>query len=144
MFDLSIPKLLVLAVIALVIFGPNELPKIASQAGRALRDLRSIAEGAKNDLREGLGPELAGFEIEDLNPKRLARKHLVGDVTADQAAQQQPAANAAPLTPGGHPPSGPDVTDLHGADQARQGDRPHGPRRGDREDGTAPARQEDL
>ncbi|HTQ93585.1 MAG TPA: twin-arginine translocase TatA/TatE family subunit, partial [Streptosporangiaceae bacterium] len=38
MFDLSIPKLLVLAVIALVIFGPHELPKIASQAGRALRD----------------------------------------------------------------------------------------------------------
>jgi TatA/E family protein of Tat protein translocase len=34
-FDLSIPKLLVLAVIALVIFGPNELPKIASQVGRS-------------------------------------------------------------------------------------------------------------
>ena len=30
MFDLSIPKLLVLAVIALVVFGPNELPKIAA------------------------------------------------------------------------------------------------------------------
>ena len=43
MFDLSLPKLLVLAVIALVIFGPSELPKIASQAGRALRDLRTIA-----------------------------------------------------------------------------------------------------
>ena len=72
MFDLSLPKLLVLAVIALVIFGPNELPTIASQAARALRDLRKIAEGAKNDLREGLGPELADFEIEDLNPKRHA------------------------------------------------------------------------
>ena len=37
---------------------------------RALRDLRKIAESARNDLREGLGPEFAGFEIEDLNPKR--------------------------------------------------------------------------
>jgi len=55
-FDLSLPELLVLAVIALVIFGPNELPAIASQAGRALRDLRKIAESTKNDLREGLGP----------------------------------------------------------------------------------------
>jgi len=143
-FELSIPKLLVLAVIALVVFGPNELPKIAAQAGRALRDLRQIAEGGMNDLRKGLGTELAGFEIEDLNPTRLAQKHLFGDLNADQAAQQQPAANATPLMPGEHPPSGPNVTDLHGADQARQGDRPHGPGRGDRKDGTAPARKKDL
>ena len=144
MFDLSLPKLLVLAVIALVIFGPNELPTIAAQAGRALRDLRQIAESAKNDLREGLGPELADFDIEDLNPGRLAHKHLFGDLHADQAAQQQPAANGTPRTPGEHPPSGPEVTGLQGADQARQGDRPHGPRRGDHEDGTSPARKKDL
>jgi sec-independent protein translocase protein TatB len=143
-FDLSLPKLLVLAVIALVVFGPNELPKIAAQAGRALRDLRQIAEGAKNDLREGLGPELAGFEIEDLNPKRFAYKHLFGDLNADQAAQQQPTANGTPLTPGEHPPSGPDLTGLQGAGEARQGDRPHGPGRGDRKGGTSPVRRKDL
>jgi sec-independent protein translocase protein TatB len=88
-FDLSLPKLLVLAVIALVIFGPNELPTIASQAGRALRDLRKIAEGAKNDLREGLGPEFADFEIEDLNPKRFIQRHLSGDPDAGPGAQHQ-------------------------------------------------------
>jgi sec-independent protein translocase protein TatB len=98
-------------VIALVVFGPNELPTIAAQAGRVLRDLRQIVAGAMSDVRDGLGPELADFEIEDLNPKRLAQKHLFGDLNADQAAQQQPAANGTPLTPGKHPPSGPDVTD---------------------------------
>jgi sec-independent protein translocase protein TatB len=113
-FDLSLPKLLVLAVIALVIFGPSELPKIASQAGRALRDLRKIAEGAKNDLREGLGPEFADFEIEDLNPRRFARKHLSGDLNTNQKAQQQlarqAAANGTPLTPGERPPPDPNAT----------------------------------
>ena len=94
MFDLSLPKLLVLAVIALVIFGPNELPTIAAQVGRALRDLRKIAESAKNDLREELGPEFAGLEIENLNPERFVQKHLFGDPNADQGAQQQPAANS--------------------------------------------------
>ena len=144
MFDLSLPKLLVLAVIALVVFGPDQLPKIAAQAGRALRDLRHIAEGAMNDLRDGLGPELADFEIEDLNPKRLAYKHLFGDLNADHAAQQHPAANGTPRTPGEHPPSGPNLTGPHGADQARQGGRPHGPGRGDRNDGTSPVRKKDL
>jgi sec-independent protein translocase protein TatB len=113
-FDLSIPKLLVLAVIALVIFGPNELPVIASQVGRVLRDLRRIAESAKNDLREGLGPEFADFEIEDLNPKRFVQKHLSGDLNADQGAQQQPArqtaANDTPLAQGERPPFDPNAT----------------------------------
>lgn len=76
MFDLSLTKLLVLAVIALVVFGPKDLPKIAAQAGRALRDLRRIAEGAKADLKEGLGPEFQDFEFEDLNPRRFVQKHL--------------------------------------------------------------------
>ena len=79
MFDLSLTKLLILAVIALVIFGPNELPKIAAQAGRALRDLRRIAEGAKADLREGLGPEFQDFDFEDLNPRRFVQKHLLDE-----------------------------------------------------------------
>jgi len=86
-FDLSVTKLLVLAVIALVVFGPKELPKIASQAGRALRDLRRIAEGAKQDLREGLGPEFEDFDFDDLNPRRFVQKHLLDEpvTTATQA-----------------------------------------------------------
>jgi sec-independent protein translocase protein TatB len=116
-FDLSIPKLLVLAVIALVIFGPAELPKIASQAGRALRDLRKIAEDARNDLREGLGSEFA-FEIEDLNPRRFVRKHLLDSVSENPdrrtAAHPQTARQARaigmPLAPGERPPYDPDAT----------------------------------
>ena len=119
MFDLSIPKLLILAVIALVIFGPNELPKIASQAGRALRDLRKIAEGAKNDLREGLGPEFADFDIDDLNPKRFVQKHLLDDINGDSAkaasqagarSPRQSRSNGTLLAPGERPPFDPDAT----------------------------------
>jgi sec-independent protein translocase protein TatB len=86
-FDLSITKLLVLAVIALVIFGPNELPRLARQAGRALRDLRQIAEGAKADLREGLGPEFQDFDFDDLNPRRFVQKHLFEDPEAEAATE---------------------------------------------------------
>ena len=117
MFDLSIGKLLILAVIALVIFGPNELPKIASQAGRALKDLRRIAEGAKNDLREGLGPEFADLELEDLHPKRFVQKHLFDDLNGDNAragaaaaAPPGPARAGTLLAPGERAPYDPDAT----------------------------------
>lgn len=77
MFDLSITKLLVLAVIGLVIFGPDQLPKMARQLGQGLRDLRRIADKARVDLQEGLGPEFADFDINDLNPRAFVRKHLM-------------------------------------------------------------------
>jgi sec-independent protein translocase protein TatB len=93
-FDLSITKLLILAVIALVVFGPNELPRIASQAGRALRDLRRIAEGAKADLKEGLGPEFQDFDFEDLNPRRFVQKHLLDE----PATQHAPATASASVS----------------------------------------------
>ena len=112
MFDLSLPKILVLAVIALVVFGPNELPKMAAKAGKALRQLRNIAEGAKNDLREGLGPEFAEFEIEDLNPRHFVQKHLLSELdldggstaTAAAASSAATGTGASQLLPGEEPP----------------------------------------
>ncbi len=83
MFDLSVLKILVLGVLALVIFGPDQLPKIASQAGRALRDLRRLADSAKADLQDGLGPEFSDFDINDLNPRNFVRKHLWDDLEGD-------------------------------------------------------------
>jgi sec-independent protein translocase protein TatB len=83
--DLNPFKLLVLGVIALLIFGPERLPAMAAQAGRLLRQLRNMAEGAKSELQENLGPEFSNFDIADLNPKRFVRKHLVDELTGDGA-----------------------------------------------------------
>ena len=83
MFDLSIGKILVLGIIGLVIFGPDQLPRIAAQAGRALRDLRKLADKARADLGSSLGPEFAEFDLRDLNPKAFVRKHLLDDLDDD-------------------------------------------------------------
>lgn len=83
MFDLSITKILVLGVLGLVIFGPDQLPRLAAQAGRALRDLRRLADNAKADLSESLGPEFRDFDFNDLNPKSFVRKHLLDPIDED-------------------------------------------------------------
>jgi sec-independent protein translocase protein TatB len=84
LFDLSIPKLLILAVLGLMIFGPEQLPKMAAQAGRALRDLRRMAENARSDLSDSLGPEFRDFDLNDLNPRSFVRKHLLEDLDDDE------------------------------------------------------------
>jgi sec-independent protein translocase protein TatB len=102
-FDLSITKLLVLAVLAIVIFGPDQLPKIASQAGRMLRELRRMAQGATDELREGLGPEFADFDVTDLHPKNFVRKHLMDgfdDFTEEPQIPDLSTADAGAAVPG--------------------------------------------
>lgn len=108
MLDLSLPKILVLAVLALIIFGPEHLPRMASQAGRALRDLRRVAENARNDLTDGLGPEFKDFDLTDLHPKNFVQKHLFDEpnghdaVAASRGSAYGPGAST--LGPGETPP----------------------------------------
>jgi len=88
-FDLSMTKLLVLGVIAMIVFGPDKLPQVARDAGRMLRQFRAFAQQARTELKSELGDAVGDFDIEDLNPKRFVRKHLLegfDDTAADVRA----------------------------------------------------------
>jgi sec-independent protein translocase protein TatB len=100
LFDLSFVKIAVLAVIALVVFGPDQLPKMAAQAGRALRDVRRMAENARADLQQHLPDEFADFDVADLNPKHFVRKHLLDEVGSLTSVSNGSAAAAAAGTAG--------------------------------------------
>ncbi|MDF5755460.1 sec-independent translocase [Spongiactinospora sp. TRM90649] len=79
MFGLGWFEVVALVVIALLVFGPEKLPQAAAQAGRTLRNLRQMANNAKQDIRTGLGPDFADFDPSDLNPRNFVRKHLLDD-----------------------------------------------------------------
>ncbi|WP_026118985.1 sec-independent translocase [Nocardiopsis ganjiahuensis] len=66
----------ILLLAALLIFGPDQLPHAARQVGRVLRQLRTMANSASNDIKEGLGPEYKDFDVQDLHPKRFIQKHF--------------------------------------------------------------------
>jgi sec-independent protein translocase protein TatB len=122
-FDGDLWKLMVLGVVALIIFGPERLPTMAAQAGRALRELRKMAEGAKSELQENLGPEFSQFDLADINPKHFVRKHLLDELTGDPvviggngsngnnaAKLASRAAAVITLSPGESPPYDPEAT----------------------------------
>src|SRR6266699_2947227 len=85
----------VLAVLALVIFG-DKLPSVAQQAGRTLRQLRTMANSAKEDLQAGLGPEFSDFDVADLNPRRFVTKHLFDGDDDPLGLKDDPATDAVP------------------------------------------------
>ncbi|KNB51794.1 sec-independent translocase [Streptomyces caatingaensis] len=77
MLDIGLPELIALVVLALLIFGPDKLPKMIQDVSRTLRKIRQFSESAKEDIRSELGPEFKDFEFEDLNPKTFVRKHVL-------------------------------------------------------------------
>jgi TatA/E family protein of Tat protein translocase len=52
MFDIGLPELLVIIVIALIVFGPNKLPELAKAFGKAMREFKKATEGMKESFEE--------------------------------------------------------------------------------------------
>ena len=73
----GLAELLVIFVVAVIVFGPDRLPEFARQAGRLVRQLRNLAQGAQSQLREELGPEYADLRLTDLDPRQAIRKHIL-------------------------------------------------------------------
>ncbi|MFF3407408.1 sec-independent translocase [Streptomyces sp. NPDC002742] len=77
--DVGPLELVTLVVLAVLVFGPDKLPKMIQDVTRTIRKIRDFSESAKADIRDELGPEFKDFEFEDLNPKTFIRKHLDND-----------------------------------------------------------------
>jgi sec-independent protein translocase protein TatB len=78
-FNVGPMELLVLAIVGLLVIGPDKLPGLARDAGRMLRTLRDLATGAREQLREELGPEFADVDLRTLNPRRALQRAILGD-----------------------------------------------------------------
>ena len=76
MLDIGAGELLGLALVALILVGPNKLPTFAADAARFIRKMRGFAQSATSDLRENLGPGFEDLSVSDLNPKTFIRKQM--------------------------------------------------------------------
>ncbi|MCX3060983.1 sec-independent translocase [Streptomyces beihaiensis] len=77
--DIGPLEVVTLVVLAVLVFGPDKLPKVIQDVSRTIRKIREFSDSAKQDIRDELGPEFKDFEFEDLNPKTFIRKQLDSD-----------------------------------------------------------------
>ncbi|GLY68316.1 Sec-independent protein translocase protein TatB [Amycolatopsis taiwanensis] len=124
-------EILVLVVAGLFILGPERLPGAAAWLGQSVRKVREFASGARQQLKDEMGPEFDDFRkpLEDLrqlrnfDPKRAITQHLFdgdsdplglngtsGGSTKPNGYPTAPAAKPEPLKPGEKPPVDPDAT----------------------------------
>ncbi len=60
MFDISFTEIMVIAVVALIVVGPERLPKVARTLGHLLGRVRRYVGDVKNDIQREM-------EVEELN-----------------------------------------------------------------------------
>ncbi len=109
MFDIAPTELLIVAIVALVVIGPKDLPRVMRTVGHWVGKARGMAR----HFRSGLDTMMREAEIEEMEKKwreeneRIMREHplippLAGvagaAAPADPAAEASPQATAAPPT----------------------------------------------
>jgi sec-independent protein translocase protein TatB len=103
--DIGAGELVALAIVAMIVLGPEKLPRYAAEAARVLRRLRDMASEARSEVSRELGPEFKDLSLGDLNPRSMVRKHLLEPVDLDSLDDDPPRPKPADRQGPGAPPA---------------------------------------
>ena len=106
MLGIGIPEMLVIAMVAMLVFGPDKLPELARQFGGFVRTVKQMAENAKNDLGREMGEDFSNLSLKDLDPREVVRKNFLEDGDTTPATVKETRI----LRPGEAPPYDPEPT----------------------------------
>ncbi|WP_350349497.1 sec-independent translocase [Agromyces sp. G08B096] len=83
MFGLTFEKLLIIGVIAVFLLGPERLPHYAAKLGQLVRSLRDLANGAKDRMRDEMGPEFDDVDWKKLDPRQYDPRRIIREALSD-------------------------------------------------------------
>jgi len=84
-FGLTMEKLLVIGVIAVIIVGPERLPRYAEGFARFLGRAKEWLQGAKSRVRDEMGPEFDDVDWRRLDPRQYDPRRIIRDALLDDA-----------------------------------------------------------
>jgi sec-independent protein translocase protein TatB len=105
-FDINGWELILLAVLAVLVLGPERLPDYAAKLARFVRQARVMAERAKAQLKEEMGPEFSDVDWRAYDPRQYDPRKIVREaLAAPDPSPAQPAEDKPLSVPQGHDPS---------------------------------------
>lgn len=105
-------EFLLLLVLALFILGPERLPGYAAKLAQGVRSLRDMAEGAKSQIKEEMGPAFDDIDWRQLDPRQYDPRRIVREALSGAPVGQQAGAAAA-VKPGGSMQPAPTSSPVH-------------------------------
>jgi sec-independent protein translocase protein TatB len=82
-FGLSGEKLLILGIIAVIVLGPERLPEYAKGLANIIKSIRRMAEGAKTQLKDELGPEYEDVDWRKLDPRQYDPRRIIREALTE-------------------------------------------------------------
>jgi len=76
-------EIVLLALIAVFVLGPDRLPEYAAKLAHGIRRLRVMAEGAKDQLKDQLGPEYEDINWRQYDPRQYDPRRIVKEALLD-------------------------------------------------------------
>jgi len=123
MLGLTFEKLIVIAVFAAFILGPERLPHYASKLADLVRAVRGFTETAKARAVEQLGPEFEQTDWTKLDPRRFDPRRIVQEALAPDSdavgGSGSGAENQDTIAPIGASPAVPDSADVEPVEPAQ-------------------------
>ncbi|MGM7778230.1 sec-independent translocase [Arthrobacter sp. KNU-44] len=90
MIDISIEKVVLLLIIAVLVLGPTKLPEYARKLGRLIRELRRMASGAQEKLRQELGPEFEDIDWQKMDPRQYDPRRIIREALLEDEPLTEP------------------------------------------------------
>ena len=91
MFDIGLPELFLIIVIALVVFGPNKLPELAKAFGRAMREFKK----ATKEVKESFDAETADLKaLKNIHPQENLITNFLEKITDSSEPHTEKSSNA--------------------------------------------------
>lgn len=84
MFGLTVDKLLIIGVVAVFLLGPERLPYYAAQLGKFVKAAKRMADGAKDRMREEMGPDFDEVDWKKLDPRQYDPRRIIREALTDE------------------------------------------------------------
>lgn len=92
---LTFDKIFIVLLIALFILGPEKLPHYAHKLGELVRSVKRMADGAKDRLRDEMGPEFDDVDWKQLDPRQYDPRRIIRDALNEDERDAQAEARKA-------------------------------------------------
>lgn len=91
LFGINTAEFLILLVLAMVLIGPDKLPEYIAKLRDWIRQARGMAEGAKSQLEEQMGPEFRDIDWKQYDPRQYDPRAIVRQALFDEPGESDEA-----------------------------------------------------